>query len=220
MKSFVSKIQVKAIFSTEEIFYTIKNLISNTFPNANFVFTTNMGKDVSDIDEQIHIVNDIHDYAHRNPNNNLTEAHREFFWPNIKRDFLKKAKMCEIYKTEKYEKRPAKQPLGKTPIPIRTGQSIAMDIFHIDNKIFVTSIDRFSKYLYVHAIPSRLNFSKVLEQIITRNYPTCETIITNNEGIFMSYSSRAVFEKYKIRHVTTPSQNRTIPIPAKRFLTR
>lgn len=209
MKNFVSIRHINAICSTEETFFSIKELIAKAFPYAKFVFTTIKVEDVSDINKQLHIIDDIHNRAHRNPKNNFAEAQREFYWPDMGKDFLKRAKLCEICKTEKYERRPAKQPLGKTPIPTRTGQSIAMDIFHIDNKIFVTCIDRFSKYLYVHALPSRLRFHETLEEIITQNYPACETIITDNEGIFTSYSSKAVFERYKITHVTTPIQHST-----------
>lgn len=161
----------------------------------------------TDKNEQLQIIIEIHNRAHRNPKNNLIEAQREYFWPGMKLDFYKKFKTCEICLTEKYERRPAKQPFGSTLIPTRTGQSIAMDIFHIDNKMYVTCIDRFSKYLSVHCIHSKLNFHEKLEEIITQNYPECETIITDNEAIFISNSSKAVYEKYKIVHVTTPVQH-------------
>lgn len=138
--------------------------------------------------------------------------------------------MCEICKTEKYERNPAKQPLSKTLIPIRPGQSIVMDIFHIDNEIFVTCIDRFSKISLCACHTFSIEFQRNIRTNNNSNYPLCEAIITDNEGIFTSHSSKAVFEKYKIRHVTTPIQhstnntqvkrvslNRTIAIPAEKF---
>lgn len=200
---------MNAIFTTEETFFSVKELISNTFPEIKFVFTTMSVKDVTDKNEQLQIVIDIHNRAHRNSNNNYIEAQREYFWPEMKRDFNKKTKTCEICKTEKYERQPAKQPFGSTPIPTRTGQSIAMDIFHIDKKLYVSCIDRFSKYLFIHSIHSKVNFHEKLEEIIAQNYPNCETIITDNEGIFVSNYSRAVYEKYKIVHVLTPIQHST-----------
>lgn len=205
----ISTRHINAIFSTEETYYLIKEPISNTFPNIKFVFTTTSVKNVTDKDEQLQIVIDVHDRAHRNPNNNYLEAQREFFWPEMKNDFNKKAKACEICKTEKYERQPAKQPFGSTPIPTRTGQSIAIDIFHIDSKLYVSCIDRFSKYLFIHSIHSKVNFHTKLEEIIVQHYPNCETIITDNEAIFVSNSSKAVFEKYKIIHATTPIQHST-----------
>lgn len=35
----------------------------------------------------------------------------------MKPDFVKHVRMCEICKTQKYERMPAKQPIGSTPIP-------------------------------------------------------------------------------------------------------
>lgn len=207
LKNSVSNRHVNAIFTSEELFYSIKNLISDTFPNIKFVFTTTNVKNVTDKNEQLQIVIDIHNRAHRNPNNNYNEATKEYFWPELKRDFSKKAKMCEICNTEKYERRPAKQPFGSTPIPTRTGQSIAMDIFHIDKKLYVSCIDRFSKYLFIHSIETKVNFHEKLEEIIAQHYPNCETIITDNEAIFVSNYSKYVYEKYKIIHVTTPIQH-------------
>lgn len=209
LKNSVSNRHVNAIFTTEETFYSIKELISNTFPGIKFVFTTTIVNDVIDKNKQLQIVIDIHSRAHRNPKNNHLEAQREYFWPEMKSDFNKKARMCEICTTEKYERQPAKQPFGSTPIPTRTGQSIAMDIFHIDNKLYVSCIDRFSKYLFIHSIHSKVNFHENLEEIIAQNYPNCETIITDNEAIFVSNYSKAVYEKYKIVHVTTPVQHST-----------
>lgn len=125
----------------------------------------------------------------------------------MKRDVRKKAKFCEICKSEKYERKPVKQPLGSSPIPRRTGQMVSMDIFHIDNKTYVTSIDRFSKYLCIRSIDPKVNFHETLEEILTQNYPTCETIITDNGGIFVSHPSKAVYDKYGITHVMTPKRH-------------
>lgn len=65
----------------------------------------------------------------------------------MKNDFRKKGKACEICKTQKYERVPSKQPIGATPIPTKIVESISMDLFHIDNRIYVTCLDRFTKYL-------------------------------------------------------------------------
>lgn len=207
LKNCVSNKHLNAIFCTEETFYSIKTLIADIFINIKFVFTTNKVENITDANEQLRIVTEIHDRAHRNVNNNFIEAQRKYFWPEMKHNFSKKAKTCEICKTQKYERKPAKQPIGSTPVPTRTGQSIAMDLFHIDNKIYVTCIDRYSKYLQIHSIQTKTNFHEKLEEIITQNYQQCETIITDIEAIFTSSCSKAVFEKYKITHVTAPSRH-------------
>jgi len=198
-----------ALFSTEETFYSIKNLIADTFPSSNFIFTTTKVKDITDINEQLQITSEIHNRAHRGADNNYVEAQRSYFWPKMKNDFQKGTKNCEICKTQKYERVPTKQTIGSTPIPTAVRESISMDLFYIDNKIYVTSIDRYSKYLTIHSINSKLNFHEKLEEILTQNYPTCQTLITDNEKILVSNTAKAIYQRYKISHITTPVQHST-----------
>lgn len=209
LKNTVSNKHINAIYSTEETFSFIKDSISNTFPNSKFVFTTIKSKNIENVNEQLDIVSKIHNRAHRNARNNYIEAQKKYFWPKMKRDLKNFTKQCEICKTQKYERVPAKQPIGSTPIPTSVGSSISMDIFHIDNKLYVTSVDRYSKYLMIHPIDSKIKFHEKLEEILTQNYPKCKNLITDNEAIFISNASKIILEKYKITHITTPVQHST-----------
>lgn len=82
-------------------------------------------------------------------------------------------------------------------------------LFYIDNNLYVTSIDRYSKYLLVHPIQSKLNFNEKLEEILTQIYPECQNLITDNEAVFVSNASKIIYQKYKIMHITTPVQHST-----------
>lgn len=55
LKNVISNKHVNAIFTSEETFYTIKRLNSDTFPNNKFVFTTTKVKNVTDINEQLQL---------------------------------------------------------------------------------------------------------------------------------------------------------------------
>lgn len=209
LKIIVSKKHTNAICSTEETFLDIREEVTNNFPNSKFVFTTVKTENVTDLNERLNIVPEVHKRAHRNAINNYVEARKNYFWPGMKKDFIKYAKTCEICKTQKYERIPTKQPIGETPIPTTVGKSISMDIFHIDNQLYVTSVDRFSKYLILHPIQSKIKFHEKLEEILTQNYPECESLITDNEAVFLSNASKMVLQKYKIVHITTPVQHST-----------
>lgn len=139
LKLIVSGKLANAIYSSEETFFYIKDFITNTFPNSKFIFTTTKMKNVVDSDEQLRVVSETHNRAHRNAVNNCAEAQRTCYWPGMKSDFSKFVKMCEICKTQKYERIPTKQPIGATPIPTAMGKSISMDLFYIDNKFYVTT---------------------------------------------------------------------------------
>lgn len=183
--------------------------ILESFPDFKFVFTPIKVENVIDLNEQLRIVEKIHNRAHRNAINNCFEAQKNYFWPEMKKDYIKWVQRCEICKTENYERVPVKQPIGSTPIPKNVGESISMDLFYIDNKLYVTSVDRYSKYLLVHAIESKVNFHEKLEEILTQNYPACQTLVTDKEAVFVSNSSRVVYRKYKIMHIMTPIQHST-----------
>lgn len=166
-------------------------------------------KDITNLDEQIGIVTQVHNRAHRNFRNNYEEARKIYFWPKMKNVFLEFAASCEICKTQKYERIPGKQPIGSTPIPESVGESISMDLFYIDNRFYVTSVDRYSKHLIVNPLESKLNFHVRLEKILTQNYPKCKYLITDNEPIFISNASKIIYQKYRIAHITTPVQHST-----------
>lgn len=45
---------------------------------------------MTNLDEKMKIINEIHERAHRNAINNYLEAKEKYFWPEMKRDFIKK----------------------------------------------------------------------------------------------------------------------------------
>lgn len=200
---------MNAIHASEETFFYVRKIIFNSFPNSNFVFTAIKVKNVVDANERLNIITNIHNRAHRQAKNNFQEALRMHFWPQMKGDFVAHVKKCEICNTQKYERVPAKQPIGSTPIPKAVGESISMDLFYIDNKPYVTSVDRFLKYLLIHLIQNKINFLEKLEEILTQNYPNCKSIITDNEAVLISNAAKTIYQKYGITHVTTPVQHST-----------
>lgn len=207
MRSTISNKHVNVIYCSEETFYYIKKPISDTFPNSNFVFTTLKTSDITSNDEQLQIIMSVHNRAHRNAKNNCIDAEKRYYWPTMKNDFNKFVKVCEICNTQKYERRPIHQRIGITPTPTAVGESISMDLFYIDNNQYITSIDRYSKYLKLHQIESKVNFTPKLEEILTQDYPNCKFLMTDNEAVLVSNASKMVYKKYNIIHVTSPVQH-------------
>lgn len=209
LKTVVSHNRVNAIYCSMEIFFLLEEDILNSFPNKKFVYTNTKVKDITNLTEQLDIVEEVHSRAHRNAKNNYEEARRTYYWPKMKRDFQNWVNNCEICKTQKYERVPTKQLIGSTPIPATVGESISMDLFYIDNKQYVTSVDRYSKYLIIHQIENKLNFQEKLEEILTQNYPNCKYLITDNEAILVSNAAKVIYRKYNINHITAPVQHST-----------
>lgn len=205
----VSNQNINAIFTTEEIFFKIKENIKKKFPTVKFVYSPNKTTNIMDRNEQLRIVDETHKRAHRNYKNNILEISEKYFWPQIKKDCKQYSIKCEICLTEKYERHPKKEILKPSPIPTNPGFSIHMDIFHLSNKLFVSTSDRFSKYFYLREIPNKRNIAMVIEEILSQVYPECKEIMTDNELIFTSQMSQALFKQKNIKHITTPVSHST-----------
>lgn len=209
LKHSISTANINAIHTTEECFFQIKGELIDKFPTVKFVFSPMRVQNVTDENEQLNIVMETHKRAHRNYKNNVLEICEEYFWPKIREDCKKYASGCEICLTEKYERHPKKELLKAVPVPTAPGYSIHMDVFHLDNRIFISTSDRFSKYFYLREIPNKRNISTVVEEILSQVYPECKEIMTDNEIIFTSQMTQALFRQKNIEHRTTPINHST-----------
>lgn len=61
-----------------------------------------------------------------------------------------------------------KSMLKSTSTPEKPGYSVHMDIFHLNNRLFISTSDRFSKYFYSREIPNKRNVSLVVEEILSQ----------------------------------------------------
>jgi len=62
---------------------------------------------------------------------------------------------CRVCTQAKYDRHPKKQELGETPLPSYTGEMTHIDIFSTDRKLFLTCIDKFSKFAVVQPVTYR-----------------------------------------------------------------
>lgn len=150
-----------------------------------------------------------HRRAHRNYKNNAQEISLTHYWPNI-RDMCKKECIdCNICLQNKYERRPNKQPIGKTPIPTKVGEYIQMDIFYMNNQTYISTIDKYSKYCYIRKLHSKTNCHEYIEEILTQIYPNAKHLMTDNENVFIGIVAKSVYERLSIQHTVTPIHHST-----------
>lgn len=193
MKHAVVHDKINAIYTSEEVMFNIKNRIVEIFPQTKFVYTTKINENITDKNRQLELIKTVHNRAHRNDRNNVLELSESYFWPEMKKDCLNYARTCMTCHSEKYERHPKMEVIRPTPIPVRSGTHIQMDIFHLQNKLYISTIDRYSKYCYVRNIPDKRNISEYIEEILRQIYPQCQTLMTDNENILYSNSSIAVY---------------------------
>lgn len=128
---------------------------------------------------------------------------RKYFWPDLGRNIRSHTQTCEICLKNKYERHPILQEIGGTPIPRTVAEMLHMDIFFVENKKYLTCIDKFSRFLQIFHIRSNTGIPRLIEQILVI-YPQCEDVTTDNESVFNSQIVNSIFESYGIRHHTTP----------------
>ena len=172
------------IYATLEEIHLFGDEIIKRFPNSKFIHTTSFARDIFDEDEQLYLIIQEHGRAHRNFNENYLQLKRKYFFPNMRVKTKKYVKNCEICKINKYERHPKKQIIGKAPIPKSVGEIIHIDIFHADNQLFLSCIDKYSKYAIFVNIPNKLNMTMYVETVL-QMFPFCTHVMTDNVLMFL-----------------------------------
>lgn len=80
---------------------------------------------------------------------------------------------------------------------------ILMDIFRMNEGMFLACVNKHSKHLSLHFVQSKYEFHKQLEKILSENYPNCKNLVTNNDIMFINHASSMVYIRCKIKHTTT-----------------
>lgn len=203
MRHVVNPRTINALFMRPEEEYEIIPRIGETFPEVKFLVTGNRIRDITDPNEQVFLITGEHNRAHRGSKENYLQLKRQYFWPTLKRDILTYVKACEICLRNKYERHPVLQRIGETPIPQTVGKMLHLDIFFVENKKYLTCIDKYSKFLQILHIHSNTEIPRLIEQILVI-YPECTNVTTDNESVFTSQMVNSLFRSYKIEHHTTP----------------
>lgn len=193
---------------TEEEFSYLNEEITTNFPDIKFIFTTQIRRNITDPNEQNYLILTEHNRAHRNYRENSFQLERNYFFPQIRMKTKAYAKQCQICHKQKFDTHPTQHILKPTPIPKYVGEYLQIDIFHFGKKIFYSTIDRFSKYVFLRSAPNKLNAHEVITEIL-QLFPNCKNCMTDNESIFTSFAMKALFKENNITHVLTPIRHST-----------
>lgn len=204
------------IFTSEETFFHIKKEIQNKFPHIKIMFTTVKARNITDENEATFLIINEHERAHRHYYENFRQLRQNYFFPKMKNKIKAHIRNCEICKKQKYDTRPQKYIMKATPIPTYVGEYLQIDIFHVGKRIFYSTIDRFSKFVYLREAPNKLNADKVILEIL-QIFPKCKHCMTDNEAIFTSFVVKTLFQRKKIIHTLAPVQHSTTNSQVERF---
>lgn len=208
LKDFLLPNTMNGIMTSEPIMGLIQEIYKENF-NPRMIrarFSQRLVEDVHDENEQLKKIHEVHNYAHRNADENVGQLIKSCYFPRmnkIVRDFVKNCETCQI---EKYDRHPQKTQEVQTPVPSYPSEIIHIDIFVFNQTTnFISSIDKLSKFVKVKAIKSRSIAhiqGPLLELLYDWDIPL--TIIIDNERSFCSEVIEQQIKNLGIKIFKTP----------------
>lgn len=200
VKPIVNPNVVNAIHCELPILARLQDELVRSFPTTKFWHCKHLVTDVLDSGERREILTAEHNRAHRAAQENIKQVMTDYYFPKMTKLAKEIVLNCKVCSKAKYDRHPKKQELGRTPIPSRAGEMLHVDIFSTDRKLFLTCIDKYSKFAIVHHIVSRtiedvippllsiLNVFPQTKQIYCDNEPslkseTITSLLLNNFGV-------------------------------------
>lgn len=168
--------------------------------------------------EQTKIIEDTHLRAHRGIEENFKVISQKYFFPNLKNKIKTFISMCKTCKQAKYDRKPYNLAIEKTPIPTRPFQILHIDVYFANKQIFLSCVDKFSRYGILIPLKSRStpDIKKALIKIFT-SYPQPQLLVSDNESALKSIEIRGFLESLKIDTYYTPSNRSEMNGIVERF---
>lgn len=164
--------------------------------------------DIRDEQEQDLLIEETHKTAHRGIKENQAEIIRKFYFPNMKAKIRKYIILCEICNQQKYERKPYKIQLTETPIPQKPLDIVHIDIFISQPCLFLSAVDKFSRFGTLIPIKSRTT-PDVRKGIIKylSLYGTPKLMVSDNEPALKSIEIRGMLNDLNIQQYFIPANH-------------
>ena len=187
LKDVIDANVTNGICSDLSVLGEIQNRLISSFPGVKFVHTEKIAIDIPNPDDQVEICATEHNRAHRSEQENFHQISQEYFFPKIRSILKEIISNCKICKENKYQRKPPKPKICKTPIPQYPGEILHIDIFTTDKQHFFTTLDKFSKFAITIPINSRAttDIKSALIQVLS-TFQNTKTIVSDNEKAFKS----------------------------------
>ena len=195
----VNPCAVNAIYCDLHVLAQIQHFLVSNYPSVKFRHTEKFVTDVFNPNDQLEILHNEHNRAHRSLKENIQQIMLDYYFPDIRRKLKHIISSCKTCQEAKYSRHPRKHLISETPIPTAIGEILHVDIYNTNKKFFLTCLDKFSKFAVVKPINSRaivdvkpallevLNFFGNTKTVVcdnekSLNSETIKTLIKNNFG--------------------------------------
>ena len=150
----------------------------------------------ADILQQLH-------QAHQGIEKTRRLARECVYWTNINRDIEKLCKSCGL--CQEYQDAHRREPLEPHDIPSRPWKLIASDLFEIDGRQYLLTVDRYSKYPVIDEMSTPVTSKAVAEKI--KSYTSLlgcpDEIMTDNGPQYTGQAFQDFTRSWGIKHVTS-----------------
>lgn len=197
----------------------IQHLLISNFPSVKFRYANKFVTDIFNASDQIEILTNEHNRAHRSVSENTKQVLQDYFFPDIAKKLKEITANCKICRLAKYQRHPKKHEIAETPIPSFPGEILHVDIYNTDKKFYLTCLDKFSKFAIVKPIPSRaiVDVKPALLEILNF-YKGTETIVCDNEKSLTSQTIRSLIKNnFGANIYATPPMHSTSNGQVERF---
>lgn len=220
-KEFMDPKRVNCIYCPEELIKSIQVVYKNYFSRVKtfkVVISQKMLIDLKTQEEQNEVIEKIHNRAHRGIEENVKVMNKNYYFPRLKHKIRKYILHCAICNSAKYERHPYKLKLAHTPIPDKPMDIIHIDIFISSPIMFLSAVDKLSKYGMLIPIKSRSipDVRAGLTKLFA-NHGIPKLIVSDNEPAIKSIEVRSMLEDLGINQYFTPSNKSEVNGIVERF---
>lgn len=194
------------------LYQILSTILQRNFKSSgiNFVKCNKILKDVTNETQKEDIIQRYHEGItnHRGGKEIYEELKEIYYWPNMMQQIQQFINNCEPCQLTKYDRKPLKLLMNKTPTASRPFEIIHMDTITLDGNKFFTLVDSFSKYAQAYSIPSTQAIvisDKLVDYFSHHGLPTL--IITDNGAEFKNTIIKELLAFHRIEVHFNSSQH-------------
>ena len=140
--------------------------------------------------------------SHQGIQASIKRARDSMYWPGMTaqlKDYIEKCDVCRLYSDKQQ-----KETLHSHDVPSTPWSKIGMDIFHLDDRNYLITVDYFSNYWEIDYLPdmkSETVIYKVKAQFARHGIPDC--VVSDNGTQFSSEQFAEFSRRWKFKHTTS-----------------
>lgn len=213
--------KVNCIYCSDSLVLSIQKIYREYFSRnkaLKVLFSKKLLDDVKTPEEENELIEKVHNRAHRGIKENCEVMRQKYFFPKMKNKIKRFIDLCTDCKVAKYDRKPYKITFAEVPIPKRPFDIVHIDIFISSPNIFLSAVDKFSRFGILISIKSRAipDVRRGLIKLFS-TFKQPGMIVSDNEPSLKSVEIRGLLESLNIETYYTPSNSSEVNGIVERF---